>query len=409
MAAPYSILEFRRLMSNPKYLAYVGGNFASSVGVWVQRVAIGWLTWKLTESPAWLGAVMFAEAGPTIILGLFAGAILDRYSQMALLRVTQMMIIGYSLALAGAVLAGAISIWLLFAMVLFRGAVFAVNRPARQTIVYALAGRDLLPNALAFNATVFNSSKFIGPGIAGAMIVLFGVGGTLLAAFLLQLVFTAALAYIGSVESARKPRESQPILREVADGFRYIAAHRGVRFQFFILGAVSLFAKPISDLLPGVASEVLQGQAQDLAILFAAHGIGAFAAGALLSIFSGRLDSVDLCAACVLTVSVATIAFASIPVFWAACGLLALIGACIVCVDVTSQTAVQSAIRTRFRGRTMSSYGVVAQGAPALGALLMGVVAEWQGLALAIAGGGGLCLVAGVLTWMARERIKGAF
>lgn len=242
MANGIGILDFRRLLSNRKYSLYVVGNFCSTLGVWIQRVAIGWLAWELTKSPAWLGVIMFAEAGPTIVLGFVAGAMLDRYNQMFVLRLTQGLIITYSGLLAFLTFSQMLNIWLLLALVLFRGAVFAINRPARQTIVYALVGRELLANAVALNATVFNSSKFIGPAIGGVLLVAFGINGALLAALVLQLVFTALLALIGRIENIAKKRERESIIKEIAEGLRYVASHDGIRLQFAVLLAVSLFA-----------------------------------------------------------------------------------------------------------------------------------------------------------------------
>ena len=58
----------RRTFAIPNYRYYVIGNWASTLGLWVQRVAIGWVTWELTHSTAWLGAMALAESGPTILL-----------------------------------------------------------------------------------------------------------------------------------------------------------------------------------------------------------------------------------------------------------------------------------------------------------------------------------------------------
>jgi MFS family permease len=75
-------------------------------------------------------------------------------------------------------------------------------------------------------------------------------------------------------------------------------------------------------------------------------------------------------------------------------------------MEISSQTLVQSTIRSRFRGRTMSIYGMVAQGAPSLGALAMGGLAESVGLRLPVFIGGCLTLAVGVAAWIFRGRLK---
>ena len=71
-----------RALANRNYRIYACGNSASMVGTWVQRVAVGWLTWELTQSTMWLGMIAFAELLPTLLIGLFAGAIADRANKI---------------------------------------------------------------------------------------------------------------------------------------------------------------------------------------------------------------------------------------------------------------------------------------------------------------------------------------
>ena len=101
------------------------------------------------------------------------------------------------------------NIWILTGLVLFRGATFAFNRPARQTVVYGLVGREKLLTALAQNAMVFQTSKFIGPAIGGTTLVAFGVSWTFAIAIVLIIVFTGTLSLLDMNPATRKERESK--------------------------------------------------------------------------------------------------------------------------------------------------------------------------------------------------------
>src|SRR4029077_6205530 len=121
------------------------------------------------------------------------------------LRMTQLFSMIYSIALASFTLSGVMGIWLLMTLVLLRGVVVAFNRPTRMTVVYGLVGRDLLPSALAMNAMIFNSSRFLGPAIGGGIIHLYGSGWTFVAAALLFLVFTWSLRSMIVADIALEP------------------------------------------------------------------------------------------------------------------------------------------------------------------------------------------------------------
>jgi predicted MFS family arabinose efflux permease len=89
------------------------------------------------------------------------------------------------------------------------------------------------------------------------------------------------------------------------------------------------------------------------------------------------------------------------------CLLMLFVGFSAVVMDISNQTIIQSAIRSRFRGRTMSIYGMIAQGGPAIGALAMGLIAETAGLRLPVLIGACLTLIAGILALIFRRQIGG--
>ncbi len=62
-----------RAFAHRNYLVYVSGNSISLIGWWLERVAVGWLTWTLTHSGAWLGLISLADFLPVLFLAPFAG------------------------------------------------------------------------------------------------------------------------------------------------------------------------------------------------------------------------------------------------------------------------------------------------------------------------------------------------
>jgi predicted MFS family arabinose efflux permease len=403
---PAGLTQFRALFSNADYRWYASGNFFSITGLWVQRVAIAWLVWELSHSAVWLGVIALAETGPTVVLGFPAGALLDRLNPLKVLRITQALTVAYSSLLALVTLAGWESVGLVAGLVLIRGVIFTLNRPARMTIVYALVGRDLLPNALAFNATVFNTAKFIGPALAGVTLVTAGAGATFAMVVGMQLVFTFCLARL-QVDTARSPRSKPPagIGEEIAEGLSYVMRHPGVRLQFLLIFVISLFAKPVTDLLPGFANGEFGRDAGGLAWMLLMHGLGATAGGIWLSLHNTLVGLVMAGAIGTIAMSIALVFFATTQYFWFACALLLVVGFSTVVVGISSQTLIQASIRTRYRGRVMSTYGMIAQGVPSIGAFLMGLASTAFGLGIPVLFGALVCLACGLLAWIGRKHL----
>lgn len=283
MKIPGGLKAIRQTFAVRNYRLYVIGNLSSTVGMWVQRVAIGWLTWELTESPAWLGGIALAESAPTILLGFFAGAVVDRVNFHKLLRVTQAFTLIYSITLAVCTFAGLTNIWVLLALTVFRGSVLAFTRPSRMTLVYNMVGRDLLASAIATNSMIFNSARFVGPAFGGLIIVAGGPAWTFTVGALLFFVFTLMLRAMHFDSIPVPKRSGTTMLQETVSGFRYIMGHPGIRAQLALMGLLAVLVKPLTDLFPGFAADVFGRGPDGLALLFSCHGVGAMVGGLWLT------------------------------------------------------------------------------------------------------------------------------
>jgi MFS family permease len=383
----------------PNYRLYVVGNLSATTGLWVQRVAIGWLTWDLTQSAAWLGIIVIAESIPTLTLGLFAGAVVDRVDYLKLLRIAQAMSLSYSVVMAIASYAGLLDIWLLLGMTIFRGSVMAFSRPSRMTLVFALVGRDLLASALAANSMIFNISRFIGPALGGLIISAGGDRwGTAFAftttACMLTIMTTVLSLIRFPFTPAREPAQRRSVIAETWEGVRYVVTQPTIRMQLLLLVGTSLFAKPVIDLFPGFAAQVFNQGAHGLGILLSMHGLGAMLGGLWLASRSkGMRGLTHITIVNILFMAVALFLFIGTDIFLIGVISAMLAGAAFIIMSVGNQTLIQASVDPELRGRVVSVYGMIAQDLPGIGTMIMGALAVHLGLRLPIAIGAVLCLV----------------
>ena len=393
----------------PNYRLYVVGNLSATTGLWVQRVAIGWLTWELTHSAAWLGIIVVAESIPTLTLGLFAGAVVDRMDYLKLLRIAQALSLSYSVVMAIASFTGVLDIWLLLGMTIFRGCVMAFSRPSRMTLVFALVGRDLLASALAANSMIFNIARFIGPALGGLII---SAGGdrwgtafafTTTACLLAVMTTVLALMRFSFTPTREQPVRRQSMITETWEGVRYILTQPTIRAQLLLLVGTSLFAKPVIDLFPGFAAQVFNQGAHGLGILLSMHGLGAMFGGLwLASRTKGMKGLTHITIVNILFMSMALFLFIATDIFWIGVITAMLVGAAFIIMSVGNQTLIQAGVDPELRGRVVSVYGMMAQDLPGIGTMIMGGIAEHLGLRLPIAIGAALCLV--LWYWAQRQR-----
>ena len=409
MSVPAGFSAILRTLGHRNFGVYTGGNALSLIGTWMQRIAVGWLAWELTHSGAWLGLVAFADLFPSVIIGPFAGAFADRASRLRIIAVCQVLSMIQAVVLAGLTWSGAITIWVLFGLTLVNGVVVGVNQPARLAIVQSLVPRRDLSTAVAINSIVFNTARFIGPAVAGILIVATGVATCFAANAASFLILLLALTRVRIDARAHiTPRSGGNLLTDVVAGVRYVARHPGVGPLLLLMLVMSVAVRPFAELLPGFAAQVFGRGAQAFATLSATIGVSAIIGGLWLA-QRGRVEGLGRIALLsTLGGALAVLGFVATSSYPVALVAIAFAGATILISGVSTQTLMQLSVERAMQGRVLSLYGIIFRGAPAIGALIAGALSETLGLRWPIGGGCVLCIAVWLWTWRRRAAITSA-
>ena len=125
------------------------GVLTSSLGMWMEQVALGWLVLALTDSAFMLGVVGAARMAPFLFVGIPAGALADRMDRTLFIRILHLGIAGVAFLIAVLIASGEITAWQLVALALVSGVLRAASIPVRQALVYDIVGRGNSLNGLA--------------------------------------------------------------------------------------------------------------------------------------------------------------------------------------------------------------------------------------------------------------------
>ncbi len=409
MADPPGFGRIVRTLQHRNFRVYVTGNAISLVGNWMQRIAVGWLTWQLTESGFWLGLVSCAEFLPAVLLGPFGGVLADRFDRLRIIKWAQCAALCQAVALFALTALGVITVELLTALVLFNGVALGFYQPSRLALIFSLLPRQDLSTGIAINSIVFNLARFLGPALAGLIIVGSGVAGAFAANAISYLVFLVALSRIRLAKPSEASRDAarSSVAKQIGEGISYAFRHRGIGPLLLLLLAASLGVRPFIDLLPGFAAEVFAGGAETLALLSSSIGIGAIVSGALIARRGGGgLTRVVLISTLLLILAV--VAFAATDILWFGTLSMAFAGTFMVASGVSMQTLMQMSVDSAVRGRVLSLYSIVFIGGPAAGALIMGALSEVFGLRAPLLGGAALVFLVWLAIWRRRASIAAA-
>ena len=181
-------------------------------------------------------------------------------------------------------------------------------------------------------------------------------------------------------------QESPALLAQLREGVRYAVGHTDLRLVFTLTLASGLLGRTFIELLPAVSGALLDGDATTLAILTAGAGAGSILGGLIVSRQGGRtrqlyrlvLSGLSLAALVLLSMSL----WGALPVVAVAVGCVSL---ATTVVGTGNQALTQLMIDESYRGRVMSLWTVVAMGTPAVGAVLLGTLADRVGFVAAMA------------------------
>ncbi len=378
---------------NRNFAIYTAGYVVSNTGLWVQRLAVGWLSWTLTESAFWVAAVAMADLAPVVILGMFGGVVGDLLSRLRVAVICQIVQSIQAVALFTLVYLDMINIEMLFGFTLILGASAGFDQPARQSLVFSLVRREDLTAAVAINSIVFNTARFIGPAIAGVVIATLGIATAFaLNALSFCAVFVAlAMLRIPATEHVSKHRMS--VMADLLLGLRYTARHKVLGRLVLYALAFSLLVRPLNELLPAITELVFGHGATGLAVLTSARGVGALVAGLILA---KRTQIEGITRHLVLAMMAGTISVFGLLAtgsIWIGALSLAVFGYAASTAGVGTVTLIQVTVDNRLRGRVLSLNGLIMRGVPSLGAIVMGWVADRTGLYWPLAIGAGIFCV----------------
>ena len=388
---------FASLRKHRNYRLYFLSHGVSFIGTWMQQIAAYWLVLDLTGSPLAVGTLALAQLLPVTLLGLPVGSMIDRFDVRRLLLVTESLSIVAAGTLAVLTLTGMVALWQVYGIAIFQGLVLVFGNPARHTLVFRIVGKDDLPNAVALGSALGTTARIVGPALGGLVVAVAGVG----VAFAVNsasygAVVIALLAMrVSELRPYVPPAVQTGLRRSLRVMASFVRRSRRVAVAFFAVLALSTISFNFDVLLPLVAGETLDADADVFGLIASVFGAGALC-GALFLATLGKAR-IRLLLAGAFGFGMLELALApqtSLPVI---CVLLFLTGGCYLLWGASALASLQLAAPEHLRGQAASLYMFAFMGGAPLGGLLAGWLTARGGTQLAFAVAGTSAVIVSVI------------
>jgi MFS family permease len=382
------------LRESPPFRRLWIGHSVGTAGQQMTAVAVALEVYDLTGSSWAVGLTGLFQLVPLVVLGLYGGALVDRFDRRRVALIATLGLWASTLAFVVQSLAGADSVALLYAIIAVQSGFFAVANPARQAIVPRLVPLHLLPAANALNTLTWGLAFTIGPVVAGFLIA--GTG-TVTTVYLLDLVvFAISVWAMWRLPPEGVAPDAARGWRSVLEGLRFLKGKRNLQMSFYLDIVAMVFGMPRA-LFPAIATAWYGGSLADVALivglLSAAPAVGSIVA----TVFSGPLGKVRRQGlAVVISICIwggAIAVFGLVRALPVALILLAIAGGADSVSAIFRSTILQAATPDDYRGRLQGIFTVVVVGGPRLGDVEAGAVAEVFGETVSAVSGGLLCIL----------------
>lgn len=393
-ARGFGVLRFRN------YRLFFSGQLVSTTGMWMQSLAQSWLVVDVLNASAFqLGLVPIFQFGPSLLFGIPAGTLIDRWSKKHILICTQIIYMAIALLLAILTVTGNVQLWHVYATGFAFGITGALDMPARQAFVSELVPKYALKNAIAINAATFNLGRILGPAIAGVVLATFGVAACF---------FLNAAGYLGPLLAMLR-MDLVPFVKRAAgsgwaqmrEGIGYVRTTPDIRRPIMLVMVVGCFGMAYNVWLPLLATESFKADETTFGIMFSSMGFGSLIGALSVAYMRGGPSRVRMQVAAIALglVTVAIGVAAAVPLaVWIASVALSLSGFCASNTMSMANTIVQTTAPDELRGRVMAVYSTVFMGTMPLAGFIAGIISDrWSVEASMYVGGGIVAIVAAIM------------
>jgi len=256
----------------------------------VQFALVWWLTQK-TGSATILATAFLVGMLPQIVLGPFAGALVDRWNRRTIMIVADGTIALFSLLLAWLFATGRVEIWHVYVIMAIRSLGGAFHFPAMSASTPLMVPEEQLTRVNGLNQTLQGINGLIAPPVGALLLGLFQTQAVLLIDVATATIAILPLFFISIPQPERIEESTQPkkpsLLQDVRAALTYIRNWPGLVSILMMALFLNFLLTPTGALFPLLVTKHFEKGTLELGLIESVQGIGLLAGGITLSIWGG--------------------------------------------------------------------------------------------------------------------------
>ncbi|MDC1133868.1 MFS transporter [Alphaproteobacteria bacterium] len=370
-------------LSSRPFSYYFITNTLALLGLWIQKIGVGWLTWEITESTFWTSFVTLALMAPAGIIGPLFAVLAEKWEMRKasiILKVLMFLVGGLIWYIQ---FIDKHTLFSLASLSIIQGLLSACYHPVRLVFVSVVVPRELLASAVGLNSASFNGSRVVGPAFAGLTIALFDLQTTFFIAMLTYIPLIPVLMYMPLRERKKGVDVSKNYFDRLIEGGQVALKTPIILKGLFIVFVSAFFVRGMLEIQPTIAGEILDNGSLGLSLITATAGFGAL----LASIWIGIRKKDDLkIEQKLIPMLLLGLTTSFVLGFFTDMFLMAfaftIVGFSTTAVGIGTQTIIQLEVDDLYRARVLTWWSSVSFGSLTFGGILLGSIGEFIPLSI---------------------------
>jgi len=348
------------------------------LGLWIQKIGVGWLTWEITGSTFWTSFVTLALMAPAGIIGPLFAVYAENWNMR-----TASIILKILMLLVGAIIwfLQFLDLHTLFSLAflsIVQGLLSACYHPVRLVFVSIVVPRNLISSAVGLNSASFNGSRVIGPAFAGVSIALFSLESTFLIAVLAYIPLIPVLMYMPLRKREKSSDNNDKFLKRFIEGGKVALNTPIIVKGLFIVFISAFFVRGMLEIQPTIAGEILNQGSLGLSLITATAGLGALSASIWIGLRKNNNIKMEtkLVLMLILGLIMSSIIGCISDMYLMALAFI-IVGFSTTVVGIGTQTIIQMEVEDLYRARVLTWWSSISFGSLTVGGILLGFAGEY--------------------------------
>lgn len=299
-----------------------GGQQVSYTGSSIAQFALVWWVTETTGSATALATAIMVALLPGVLIGPFAGVLVDRWNRRLVLIVADSAVALLSAWIAYLFWRDLMQIWYVYLFMALRAVGNTFHWAAMMASTSLMVPEEHLPRVAGLNQTMGGATEIITPPVAALLLAFVSISAIMVLDVVTAAFAVLPLLFIAIPQPARKMLESgaASLLADATQGIRYIWQRPGLRALCLMVMLISFLTVPAYFLMPILVVDHFSGSAYHLGWMNSVWGVGLMAGGLLLSSWGGYRRQVQtiLAGAIGIGISYALVGFMPSSMFWLA-------------------------------------------------------------------------------------------